>query len=110
MNIVGNAIDAVESSKNKEKIIRIASKADDEFVYFEIADNGTGMKPETLQKIFEPFYTTKDVGKGTGLGLSISYNIVRSHSGDIHVTSELGKGSTFTIKIPKMAKLQNIEQ
>lgn len=110
MNIVGNAIDAVESSKNKEKIIRITSKADDEFVYFEIADNGTGMKPETLQKIFEPFYTTKDVGKGTGLGLSISYNIVRSHSGDIHVTSELGKGSTFTVKIPKTAKLQNTEQ
>ncbi|HKL02929.1 MAG TPA: ATP-binding protein, partial [Cryomorphaceae bacterium] len=110
MNVIGNAIDAVQSSKKAEKKISISSKADDEFVYFEITDNGTGMNPETLAKVFEPFYTTKDVGKGTGLGLSISYNIVRSHSGDINVTSELGKGTTFVLKLPKSAKLQNIEQ
>ncbi|MCA1762675.1 MAG: 7TM diverse intracellular signaling domain-containing protein [Cryomorphaceae bacterium] len=110
MNIIGNAIDAVEGSEKDEKLIRISSKTDDEFVYFEITDNGTGMKPATLNKIFEPFYTTKDVGKGTGLGLSISYNIVKTHSGDINVSSELGKGSTFMIKLPKTARIQNIEQ
>ena len=55
---------------------------------------------EKLQKIFDPFYTTKPVGQGTGLGLSISYDIVRKHDGEIQVQSELNKGSKFTVMLP----------
>jgi signal transduction histidine kinase len=58
------------------------------------------MTKEHLSKVFTPFFTTKETGKGTGLGLAISYGIIQSHSGDIEAESELGKGSTFRIKLP----------
>ncbi len=58
------------------------------------------MTEETRKKIFEPFYTTKDVGQGTGLGMSIAFNIILKHNGYIHVQSEMGKGSLFIIQIP----------
>jgi signal transduction histidine kinase len=64
------------------------------------ADTGVGISKDSLEKIFDPFYTTKEVGKGTGLGLSVSYNIVRRFKGDIKVESELGKGTVFTIILP----------
>jgi signal transduction histidine kinase len=58
------------------------------------------MSKEHLSKLFAPFFTTKETGKGTGLGLAISYGIIQSHNGDIDVESEVGKGSTFRIKLP----------
>jgi signal transduction histidine kinase/CheY-like chemotaxis protein len=64
------------------------------------ADTGTGIPPENLQNIFDPFFTTKEVGEGTGLGLSVSYGIVKAHGGDIEVESQVGKGTTFVIKLP----------
>lgn len=64
------------------------------------SDTGCGIHPDNIQKIFELFFTTKDVGKGTGLGLSITYDIVKKHNGEITVQSEQGKGTTFTVKIP----------
>ncbi len=64
------------------------------------ADSGTGIPTAELQKILDPFYTTKEAGKGTGLGLSLSYDIVRRFKGDIHVESEVGKGAVFTILLP----------
>ncbi len=64
------------------------------------ADTGTGIPPENIQHIFDPFFTTKEVGEGTGLGLSVSYGIIKAHGGDIEVESEVGKGTTFTIKLP----------
>jgi two-component system, NtrC family, sensor kinase len=69
-------------------------------VEIEFADTGTGIPPEILTKIFEPFYTTKDVGQGTGLGLSISYGIVQEHQGDILVKSKEGEGTAFTLVLP----------
>jgi signal transduction histidine kinase len=69
-------------------------------VVVRISDTGKGMSPETLSKLFTPFFTTKPRGQGTGLGLSISYGIITRHKGRIDVQSELGKGSTFTIRLP----------
>ena len=66
----------------------------------EIIDDGCGMEKETINKIFDPFYTTKEVGKGTGLGLSVSYGIIKKFHGDIIVESEINKGSKFTVKLP----------
>ena len=65
-------------------------------------DTGTGIKAEGLEKIFDPFYTTKGVGRGTGLGLSLTYGIVKEHGGYIEVESEVGKGSTFSVYLPML--------
>ncbi len=69
-------------------------------VWIEIRDTGKGIPDDDLKRIFEPFFTTKDVGAGTGLGLSVSYSIIRKHGGTIDVSSVVGKGSAFTIRLP----------
>jgi two-component system cell cycle sensor histidine kinase/response regulator CckA len=70
------------------------------FVALSVADTGVGIEKKNLRRIFEPFFTTKDTGKGTGMGLAMAYGIVKSHKGFIDVTSDLGKGATFTAYIP----------
>jgi two-component system NtrC family sensor kinase len=70
-------------------------------------DHGKGIEQENIKKIFEPFYTTKDVGKGTGLGLSVSYGIIKGHGGEIKVDSEIGKGTTFTLILPVQKNSDN---
>ncbi|MCK4407447.1 MAG: PAS domain-containing sensor histidine kinase, partial [Bacteroidales bacterium] len=69
-------------------------------IVISINDTGCGIKKENLNKIFDPFYTTKPAGKGTGLGLSISYGIIQQHGGYIECESEEGKGTTFNIFLP----------
>jgi len=100
LNLITNAIDAHENKSYGS--IRIATKYDDtaEGVFITIADTGTGISSKDLDRIFDPFYTTKPVGKGTGLGLSICYSIVQQLGGDITVRSELGEGTEFVIFLP----------
>jgi signal transduction histidine kinase len=68
-----------------------------------VSDTGSGIAPEDLPHIFEPFYTTKPKDKGTGLGLATAYGIVQQHGGYIHVESELGQGTTFHVYLPSVA-------
>jgi signal transduction histidine kinase len=97
MNILTNSIQAIEG---KGKIF-IKTSSTDNKVRISIKDTGKGMTPEIKKHIFDPFFSTKDVGEGTGLGLSISYGIIDQHKGDIDVISEPGKGTEFIISLPK---------
>jgi signal transduction histidine kinase len=97
MNLIVNASQAMGPERG---IITLRTGLEGETVSIEVADTGIGIEPDNLQKIFDPFYTTKPVGQGTGLGLSLSYGIVKKHQGDISVRSEVGVGSTFRVELP----------
>jgi len=97
MNILTNCIQAIEDKGD----IYIQTVSSDIWVKIIIKDTGAGMSPEVKAHIFEPFYTTKDVGKGTGLGLSITYGIIEQHNGNIDVISEPGRGTEFIISLPR---------
>ncbi|MCE5335792.1 MAG: two-component sensor histidine kinase [Desulfobacteraceae bacterium] len=98
LNIVNNAIDAID----KSGLITISTrfKVGERQIEVAIADDGPGIPGDLINKIFDPFFTTKEYGKGTGLGLSISYSIIEKLGGRILVASEVGKGTTFTICLP----------
>jgi len=110
INLVSNAIDAMDQKdsrpefSDKHKQLTIQSGVENGHVCVKVIDTGTGMSEEVKNKIFEPFYTTKRVGKGTGLGVSISYGIVQDYKGTIEIESELGKGTTFTLKFPPVSE------
>jgi two-component system NtrC family sensor kinase len=103
INLIINALDATEPGGNINIYTATGLSASDtgrKGVEITIADTGSGIPPDNLDKLFDPFFSTKEVGQGTGLGLSVSYGIVQRHGGTIRVQSELGKGSTFFIWIP----------
>jgi two-component system NtrC family sensor kinase len=107
MNILMNAVQAIEikgAIRIKTKYVEEGRRADDRFVEISISDTGRGIAKKDLSKIFDPFFTTKPPGQGTGLGLSIAYDIVAGHGGKIMVESEVGAGTTFTIRLPLEAK------
>jgi signal transduction histidine kinase len=94
-NLIQNAIEAAPAEAG---IVEIRSGVEDSTTWFEVRDNGAGISPELLPRVFDPFVTTKD--HGSGLGLSISNEIVQMHKGRISVTSEHGKGSCFRVTLP----------
>jgi two-component system NtrC family sensor kinase len=96
LNVLLNGAHAIDDHGD----IYVRTRLENGRINIIISDTGKGMSPEVQKRIFEPFYTTKDVGKGTGLGLSIAYDIIKKHDGDIEVESTIGKGSSFTIRIP----------
>lgn len=101
LNLLINAAHAIE----QHGTICISTGCDDNWVWFSVRDNGKGMDPVQLGRIFEPFYTTKPKGQGTGLGLPLSRSIVEKHQGMLEVSSTPGVGSCFTVKLPRQPQL-----
>ena len=105
MNLMVNAIEAIEdenagSEHPKNPLIKIITYSNNNHVIVAVEDNGPGISMEIRKKIFEPFFTTKSAEKGTGLGLAVIKSILNDHGGDIECTSELGRGTTFTLSFP----------
>lgn len=101
LNVIMNAVHAIKDTNQDNGEIGIQTSHIDGKVIIEISDNGTGIEEETIKKIFNPFFTTKEVGEGTGLGLSICYDIVvNKHEGEMNVESSLGEGTKFIIELP----------
>jgi PAS domain S-box-containing protein len=96
LNLLSNAIDSISEKGN----IWITTKKQDDNILISIKDNGVGISNEALDKLYDPFFTTKPVGKGMGLGLSITYGIIKEHNGTIKVKSEPNKGSEFILTLP----------
>jgi signal transduction histidine kinase len=96
LNLINNAVYAMK----ERGVLTLRTRAADGMVHVDLTDTGGGIAPEHLDKIFDPFFTTKPAVSGTGLGLSVSLGIVQSHGGTIDVESEVGRGSTFTVRLP----------
>lgn len=95
-NLVVNASESIENSGH----IRVYTKVNANNIEVCVSDNGCGINPSALMKIFDPFYTTKKDGQGMGLGLAISYDIAKDHGGHLRVSSEENVGSVFTLSLP----------
>ena len=104
MNVINNACDALDHAGGR---ITIRSSFTADHISVEIMNNGPEIPPEDLHRIFDPFYTSKEVGKGTGLGLSLCYGIVHEHGGEISASSALGE-TVFTIKIPIVGEWEQV--
>lgn len=97
VNLLLNAAQAID----EEGVISIVTEAIDDEIVIQITDDGCGIPAEAMDRIFDPFFTSKELGMGTGLGLSISHGIVKKHHGSIEVMSEVGKGTTFVVRLPR---------
>jgi signal transduction histidine kinase len=105
LNLFNNAFYAVEEQRRQagedyEPIVAVSSKRVNDKIIIAIKDNGIGIPQNVLNKVFQPFFTTKPTGQGTGLGLSLSYDIIKAHGGELKVESTEGEGATFTILLP----------
>ena len=104
MNLILNARDAMTHGGRLE----ISIDCDDQVTVITFRDNGMGISPENLSKIYDPFFTTKQIGQGTGLGLAVSFGIIQDHGGHINVESQQGKGAVFYISIPLASARQQL--
>ena len=107
MNLLSNAAQSMNDVH--EPHLDVLGTLEKESVLVQISDCGGGIKPEIQSKIFDPFFTTKPVGQGTGLGLSICHSIIERHGGQIWLTSEPGKGTSFFVRVPLVAKRTALE-
>jgi signal transduction histidine kinase len=108
MNLLSNAAQAVSDRPTPK--VSVKTELEGDWVTVSISDNGTGIKPADQSKIFEPFYTTKPVGQGTGLGLSICHSIIERHGGSIWFETMPDQGTTFKVKIPLKAVVEEQEE
>lgn len=108
MNMIINAAEAMNGSGELRLTTRYLPN--ESVVEIQFTDTGHGIKEEDLDRIFDPFFTTKEVGHGTGLGLAISYGIIKEHRGTISVESQVGKGTTFTIRLPVSGSQESISR
>jgi C4-dicarboxylate-specific signal transduction histidine kinase len=106
-NLVDNAMDALESTPAEERLLTIQVDIEDAELIISVQDSGCGIEEHLLTRIFEPFFSTKEVGKGIGLGLAICHGIIEAMGGSISVRSTPGHGSTFTIKVPMAVHAHN---
>jgi two-component system, NtrC family, sensor kinase len=105
LNLINNAFYVVDEKKKSgvegyEPTVSVSTKKINGKVEIKVADNGNGIPQKVLDKIFQPFFTTKPTGQGTGLGLSLSYDIVKAHGGELKVETKEGEGSEFVIVLP----------
>jgi signal transduction histidine kinase len=100
LNLLHNALHAMPAGGHLDVRTEVQKKDDRDWIVIHVADDGTGMEPHELERIFEPFYTTRAESGGTGLGLSVTYGIVSEHGGTIDVKSQRGGGSTFSVWLP----------
>lgn len=118
MNLITNAFHAVESCGGEISVLlteMVLGPGDfpgsalepGRYAKMSVTDTGCGIEPHIMDKLFEPYFTTKEQGKGTGLGLAVVFGIVKEHRGEIKVYSEVGKGSTFNVYLPLMEKEEN---
>jgi signal transduction histidine kinase len=97
MNLLINAYQAIDECGRVELT---TGRDGDTRVFVAVRDNGPGIGPDAIDKIWDPFFTTKEVGEGVGLGLALTYDIVKRHGGEIDVQSRPGEGSVFTVLLP----------
>ena len=109
MNLLLNAINAIRDTQTVGNIT-ISLRQEEDQAVLEISDTGVGIPPENIEKLFQPFFTTREVGSGMGLGLSITHGIIKRHSGEVRVNSKVGKGTTFIIRLPLKAKTNQSEE
>ena len=105
LNLINNAFYAVDEKRKQsqngyEPTVSVSTKKEKDKVEIKVKDNGSGIPQKVLDKIFQPFFTTKPTGQGTGLGLSLSYDIVKAHGGELKVNTTEGQGSIFIIQLP----------
>jgi two-component system, NtrC family, sensor kinase len=105
LNLITNAFYVVDEKKKQaidgyEPTVTVSTRKLEDKIVISVKDNGSGIPRRVLEKIFQPFYTTKPAGKGTGLGLSLSFDIVKAHGGEIKVETEEGAGTEFVIQLP----------
>ena len=104
MNLIGNAQQALEGCATRR--IELRAAADHDAVTLSVRDTGPGIAPEHLDQVFDPFFSTKEVGQGLGLGLSISYRIIDGFGGSVRAANHPDGGALFTVRLPRAHDLQ----